>query len=476
MPPAVIRDELRRVIAVKAMAIIYSKGQMTQRTMYSVIDKLYHGAKEKQIIAQVDQLINCRSPYSTLFEKRHDLVTGTGAAAVQVNCFVLKSDICRLDTPIILGRDVTKELLERTSFKKDSALITGKTLVRVAQDSLRNIKKALALISTLDAVQSFTGEGIVCKSGHTELDVKEQLLDKMYELLQGKMTAMEDDDDDIIDGGEENDATKSILRPSSWFFSGWFALVIFGPFAEQKDRLTLLEIGQSLDDKKKKSSRAASRVVEAKQKDVERANNIGIDSSITHRGIKTTTAFTQQVSLANLAVKKEEQEQAEKDSRVFTINAEMKSQTSKIERLERRALQYNIPYDITHKLWQDIQESENRLVELEKKLAKISSSPGRDEQKRSHELIDNLLEDNRHPAKKVLPMTTVITNNSHTPESRITVSSGSLYHQVSRSTADDVSDNDNVPEDPFLNTYFGSKKNTNEGEKENENSVNYTTV
>jgi hypothetical protein len=163
---AVIRDELRRVLAVKAMAIIYSKGQMTLRTMYSVIVELYHGQMEKKIISQVDQLFNSRSPYSTLFEKRHDLVTGTGSAAVQANCYVLKSDICRVDTPIILGRDVTKELLERTSFKKDSPLITGKTLVRVAQDSLRNMKKALALISTLDAVQSFTSDGIVCKSGH----------------------------------------------------------------------------------------------------------------------------------------------------------------------------------------------------------------------------------------------------------------------------------------------------------------------
>jgi Ethanolamine utilisation protein EutA len=388
---AIIRDELRRVVAVKAMAIIYSKEQMTFRSMWCAMNELYHGASDKKIISQVDLLIHARPPYSDLFEKRNDLITGT--AAVQANCNVLKSEICRVDAPIILGRDITKALLERTSFKKDSALITGKTLVRVAQDSLRNIKKALALISTLDAVQSFTSDGVVCKSGHTELDVKEQLLDKMFELLQGKMSVMEDDEDEPNEVVGE-DVTKLNIRPASWFFSGWFALMIFGPFAEQKDRLSLLEIGQSLDDKKKRSGRATSRVAEAKQKDEARANNVGIGSETAQRGVKSTAAFTQQISLANLAVKKEEQDQAEKDSRVFAINAEMKSQTLKIDRLERRATQYGIAYDSTNKLWQDIQESENRLVELEKKLAKISSSPARDELKRSHELIDNLMDEN----------------------------------------------------------------------------------
>ena len=55
---AAIRDELRRVIAVKAMSIIFSRGQMTLRFMWSVIDDLYHGNVKKKIISQVDQLIN----------------------------------------------------------------------------------------------------------------------------------------------------------------------------------------------------------------------------------------------------------------------------------------------------------------------------------------------------------------------------------------------------------------------------------
>ena len=168
---------------------------MTLRSMWTVMEELYHGNGDKKIISQVDQLCNSRPPYTDLFEKRMDLMTGP-CGATQISCSVLKSDICRTEINVILGRDITKSVLEQTSFKKNSQLITGKTLVRLAQDSLKNIKKALALISTLDAVQSFTSaDGITCKSGRTLLDVQEQLLDKMHELLQGKMSAFDVDTD-----------------------------------------------------------------------------------------------------------------------------------------------------------------------------------------------------------------------------------------------------------------------------------------
>lgn len=149
--------------------------------------------------------------------------------------------------------------------------------------------------------------------------------------------------------------------------------------------------------------------------------------------------------MANLAVKKEEQDQAARDSRVFAINAEMKSLTAKIDRLERRAAQHSIPYDNNNKFWKDIEESENRLGELEKKLAKISSSPDRQEVKRSHELISNLMDDNNAP-KKIVPIPIIINSGSHTPESRITMESTSV-HVLSKSTStctDYVSDTENM--------------------------------
>jgi hypothetical protein len=41
--------------------------------------------------------------------------------------------------------------------------------------------------------------------------VKEQLLDKMYEMLQGKMSAMEDDDDDILSTLEKTMMQQNVI-------------------------------------------------------------------------------------------------------------------------------------------------------------------------------------------------------------------------------------------------------------------------
>ena len=462
---AAIRDELRRFIAVKALSIIFSRGQMTLRSMWSAIDDLYHGNVKKKIFSQVDQLINYQRPYSELFERREDLIGTfmTGSGPENVYCYVLKPDICRSEAPIIVGSDITKSVLEKTSFKKCSTLVTGKTLVRLAQDSLRNIKKAIALIPTLDSVQSFTSvDGITCKSGRTLLDVKEELLDKMFELLQGKTSFLDesDDDEDTADNIKDNDDTKkdnekdnnknikdidiivSKSRSKSWMFCGWFALCIFGPFGDEKDRLSLLDIGQGLDDKKKKSSRTAARAVASKEKDDCRTNNVGIVSSkaggiasdITsvQRGLKSTVAFTQQISLANLAVKREEQDQAEKDSRVFAINAEMKSQTLKIDRLERRAIQYDIAYDMNNKIWKDIDTAETRIAELEIQLSTISNTTTNQDLKRSHLLFDQLMDDNIILKKRASVPTTIESTfgSSTTPESRITMETNSFIRKI----------------------------------------------
>lgn len=81
-----------------------------------------------------------------------------------------------------------------------------------------------------------------------------------------------------------------------------------------------------------------------------------------------------------------------------------------------------------------------------------------------------------HPKKKLVPMTTVVTSGTYTPVSRISVSSTSLLNQVSKSALDDVSDNENIPEDPFysVNSYFGSAKPN--GEEETDNQDQHSTV
>jgi hypothetical protein len=84
----------------------------------------------------------------------------------------------------------------------------------------------------------------------------------MYKLLKGKTS---------LDEHENNFKAKCKVAmefpencPYGWFFHGWIASILFGPFAEPEDRLDLLVIGTHSDDGKPSTSRRALRKEEQK--------------------------------------------------------------------------------------------------------------------------------------------------------------------------------------------------------------------
>jgi hypothetical protein len=174
------------------------------------MEDIYHGNSKLGIVSQCDQIVNGLPPFSGMFEQRSDLVTGT--TAVMVTNLVLKTEYSRIDTPFVLGREITKSILERTTFKVDSALVKGKTLFYMANSALRCIRKALAILPTLDAVQSIDDEGIHCRSGMTLNDVREQLLDAMFTLLRGKKSLDDEIEDDS--GADASDESNEVTTPT----------------------------------------------------------------------------------------------------------------------------------------------------------------------------------------------------------------------------------------------------------------------
>ena len=48
-----------------------------------------------------------------------------------------------------------------------------------------------------------------------------------------------DDDDDDDDGDDGDDDGVKNKMPNGWFFSGYFAFLLWGPFVEPKKRLTI---------------------------------------------------------------------------------------------------------------------------------------------------------------------------------------------------------------------------------------------
>jgi hypothetical protein len=159
------------------------------------MEDIYHGNEKKGIMSHVDQFVKGSRPFAELFDVVNDAVTDimSTASSQSVSRFILKGELLCTDTPYQVGRDITKEVLERTAFKKGSPLITGRTLFKLANNSLRTIRKAISI-----AVQLVDSEGQPKHSGTSLDDVKALVLDEMYMMMKGKCSL-----DDCLDDDEE---------------------------------------------------------------------------------------------------------------------------------------------------------------------------------------------------------------------------------------------------------------------------------
>ncbi len=183
--PVSIRNELRRTMAIRGLDYVYSeKGETRFRYIWRHLEERYLGGSG--IVSYCDQLLNGLSPFGKMFENRTDIVAGSSASSsASYVCLSLKSEYSRTEVAYILGRDIGKPNLEETS-KKKKTLIKGKTLLTLANDGLADIRKALAILPTLDSVLKVDENGIECRSGTTIKDVMEELLDAMFTLLHKK--------------------------------------------------------------------------------------------------------------------------------------------------------------------------------------------------------------------------------------------------------------------------------------------------
>jgi hypothetical protein len=211
-------------------------------------------------VSQIYQIIGRLCPFDDQFERKTDVVTASSNVSISSSTtLTLKKEVSRSELSISVRRDITKGILERTSFKEDSVLISGQTLYAIEKGCLMTIRKALACLSNLAEVEAIHSKGITHKSGVTEGKGKELLLDEMFKLLKGKASlddepkdCAEDSTDDhkpaaYNEGDTENNNDQ---RPSNCFFHGGIAFNLFGPFAPTKRWFLLLEIGKNKNNNK----------------------------------------------------------------------------------------------------------------------------------------------------------------------------------------------------------------------------------
>ena len=147
MPPstdritAALRDELRRVVALYCMDVIYRKDPMKVNAMRTLMFDLFHGNSSKNIISHVDLLCRGDDIFSDLFEDRQDNVVNRRCQDEAIPPKQLKPLYSRAEKPYVLGKHITVEAISNASFNRPT-LVSGRTLLSNAQDTLRTIKKA----------------------------------------------------------------------------------------------------------------------------------------------------------------------------------------------------------------------------------------------------------------------------------------------------------------------------------------------
>jgi hypothetical protein len=143
--PAIIRKELRCVMALKIMAIIFKNSKTTTRNIHKFMYQLYHGTLDN-ICPQTDMLLSATGVYEPMFEKRVTVVTNSTASNFPVT-LVLHKHRLQLDQDYVVGQHINKAMLESMTAKQSSGLVSGRNLHSVAMRAIANMKKALAILT-----------------------------------------------------------------------------------------------------------------------------------------------------------------------------------------------------------------------------------------------------------------------------------------------------------------------------------------
>jgi hypothetical protein len=247
---APIRDEIRKTMAIHALFKMYRKPSMKMKDQNTFLEEVFHGNNKTGVVSQVHQLLHGLPPFNLLYNKQTELIVNSNIdCTMNTTSLILKQELSQSETVIMAGRDLTQAVLEQTTFTGPS-LMKGRKLLNDAKTALLYIRKALGALHQMSEV-TFVGNEIQYKSGVSPEEVKEKLLDTMYDILNAKPEDKPEEPTKPVSVECDNDEEEqeqvsfapsittnkqqSTTRPKGWTFPGWMAFIVFGPFAEPRD-------------------------------------------------------------------------------------------------------------------------------------------------------------------------------------------------------------------------------------------------
>ena len=321
-----------------------------------MLSEFYHGTD--LIRSHLDSFMAGEGVYKSMFTNQCTTIVVDNTDGSNMGLCLSCDKFC-LQKEYVVGLHILKNVLESKNAKISSGIVTGRMLHNIALRAMRNMKKALALLTHLDGVSALTPAGVEYCSGITESEIKLLLLQLMFDELRGK--EHEDDEEEpktvsVSTNTKEDNIPLVTKRPSGWFFTGWFAFCQFGPFVDESDRVTIMETGATTADNKIENGRSEIRKRKLLDDDEKRIND---------NKNKRGSSFAMRVNMCTLELKSETIHNNKKDKRLLALTSAMQFLQKDLDRAETRAMTFTTSYDPTNEHWIKV-----KLIEEEAKVIK----------------------------------------------------------------------------------------------------------
>ena len=211
--------QLRMVIAMMCWESVCKMESMKVSDQGEKMITLFAGDKSNpNAVSHVDLFVKALYPYDSAFVK--DLICDESESR-----YYLKGNLTMREERVYCGHSINKDVLLRRT-KKSTAVVTGRSLHKYAQEAICECRKALK--HAKDHLNS-DGEFL---SGRNEDDLLLYVRTKMYEehlrsiKQKGrKVTNVENEDDDTASTASNDDGDDGM--PNDWCFKGYTAFCLW---------------------------------------------------------------------------------------------------------------------------------------------------------------------------------------------------------------------------------------------------------
>jgi len=348
---ATLRKECQRSIAIHRFGKLFLETSKKKKELQSRLYRLFHGdgatAGDHGIIGGVDEFCQGIGPFSQMYEMDAGV---PGANGTTFKRLIKVSYLCDDGAQnISVGKedaDITRSMIVVLN-DKTPTLVSGRTLMKQAEEGVKNGKKALAFAMTiLDSNGNLP-------SGANADDLIEHVLQSMWEeqhriTLDGYDAIDIMEDGDTVDDGGADEMPEDIPaddllptrpthtaaggdtrplpppRPSGWFFKGWFAFLLFGPLAANEYKSVVFETGDLRGD------RTGGKGGRKEQRKVAKDEAASVDHSTTPGGANGPEIFSwrdisldQKLSIAMVAQQHARSADQNHDNALFAFAEEI---------------------------------------------------------------------------------------------------------------------------------------------------------